>query len=75
MVGDWHGWACPSALDPGFLQPTVERHHQVHFMPHMCGEYPLCARQCFRAGDGVAQIPGAPTLLVYTVMEERQTVN
>jgi len=72
----WCGWGpawvgLSLSVGPRFLWPTTERRCQAHFMPHMCGEHPLCARQCFRAGDGVAQIPRAPTLLVYTVMEER----
>ena len=63
-------------IGPRFLWPTTGRHCQAHFMLHVCGEHPLCARQCFRAGDGVAQIPGAtnsPSLYCYG--RERQKVN
>ena len=54
MVGDRHGRAGVSA----------------HLMLLVCGEFPLCARQCFRAGDDTAPTPGAAPLPVYTVMEE-----
>ena len=58
-MGDRHGWAGVSA----------------HLMLLVCGEFPLCARQCFRAGDDMAPTPGAPTLPVYTVVEERDRIS